>query len=253
MDMENENGKLQGSDIDVKLSNPFFKWLDNFWYHHKWKVIIIAFFAIVIVVGVVQMINKEECDVEVTVATHTIYYTENVDALEKALVGIMPSDINGDGKKKVQLNLYKIYSESELKDANEAETDEDENPIIYADPTYNKEQISQFNSYIMTGQCTVMIVSEYVYDDLVGRREDDILLKPMSEIFGEELPRGVTADGYGIKLSECGAYSLDAFRTLPNDSIICIMRPFVMSGNANSEKYEKTIEYFKSIVEFGME
>ena len=82
MDMENGNEKLHGSDIDVKLSNPFFKWLDNFWYHHKWKVIIIAFFAIVIAVGVVQMVNKEECDVEVTVATHTVYYTENVNALE---------------------------------------------------------------------------------------------------------------------------------------------------------------------------
>ena len=253
MDMENGNEKLQGSDIDVKLSNPFFKWLDNFWYHHKWKVIIIAFFAIVIAVGVVQMVNKEECDVEVTVATHTVYYTENVNALENALVGIMPSDINGDGKKMVQLNLYKIYSEAELKDANEAETDEDGNPVIYADPIYNKEQISQFNSYIMTGQCTVMIVSEYVYQDLVGRRADDILLKPMGEIFGDELPVGTTADGYGIRLSKCGAYSLDAFRTLPSDSIICIMRPFVMSGNVNSEKYEKTLEYFKSIVEFGME
>ena len=199
------------------------------------------------------MVNKEKYDVEVTVATHTVYYTENVNALENALVGLMPSDMNGDGKKNVQLNLYKIYSEAELKAANEAETDEDENPIIYADPTYNKEQISQFNSYVMTGQCTVMIISEYVYNDLVGRREDDILLKPMSEIFGEDLPEGVTSDGYGVKLSKCGVYSLDAFRALPKDSIICIMHPFAMSANADSEKYEKALEYFKNIVEFGEE
>ena len=250
--MENGQEKLQGSDVNVTLSNPFIKWLDNFWYHHKWKVIIITFFAIVAIVGAVQMLSKEKYDVEVTVATHTVYYTENVDSLERALAGLMPSDMNGDGKKKVQLNLYKIYSESELKAANEAETDDQGNPVIFADPTYNKEQINQFNSYIMTGQCTVMIVSEYVYGDLVSRRED-ILLKPMSEIFGDELPSGTTADGYGIKLSECGAYSLDAFRSLPRDSIICIMRPFVMSGNSNSEKYEKTIGYFKSIVEFGKE
>ena len=247
------NAKLQGSDVNVTLSNPFLKWLDNFWYHHKWKVIIIAFFAIVIIIGVVQMLNKEKYDVEVTVATHTVYYTENVDALESALKSLMPSDMNGDGKKSIQLNLYKIYSEAEMNAANSAETDAEDNPIIYADPTYNKEQINQFNSYILTGQCTVMIVSEYVYQDLVGRRTDDILLKPMSEIFGNDLPNGTTPDGYGVKLSECGAYSLDAFGALPRDSIICIMRPFVMSGNSNSEKYEKAVEYFKSIVEFSME
>ena len=245
--------KLQGSDVNVTLSNPFLKWLDNFWYHHKWKVIIIAFFAIVIIVGIVQMVNKEKYDVEVTVATHTVYYTENVDALERALTALMPSDMNGDGKKSVQLNLYKIYSESELSEANSAETDSEGNPVIYADPTYNKEQISQFNSYIMTGQCTVMIVSEYVYNDLVSRRADDILLKPMSEVFGDNLPEGTTKDGYGVKLSECGAYMLDGFGTLPRDSIICIMRPFVMKGGANSDQYEKALEYFKSIVEFGVE
>ena len=95
--MENGQEKLQGSDVNVTLSNPFLKWLDNFWYHHKWKVIIITFFAIVVIVGVVQMVNKEKYDVNVTVATHTTYYTENVDAIERALVSLMQTDMNGDG------------------------------------------------------------------------------------------------------------------------------------------------------------
>ena len=251
--MENEKEKIDGSNVSVKLSNPFFKWLDNFWYHHKWKVIIITFFAIVIIVGVVQMVSKEDYDVEVTVATHTVYYTENVDSLEGALISLMPTDINGDGKKNVQLNLYKIYSEAEMNAANEAETDASGNPAIYADPNYNKEQISQFNSYIMTGECTVMILSEYVYNDLVSRRSDEILLKPVSEIFGDDLPAGVTADGYGIKLSKCGVWKLDAFRTLPADSIICMMRPFVFGEGSDSDRYDKALEYFKNIVEFGAE
>ncbi len=250
--MNNEQEKLQGSDVKVELSNPFFKWLDNFWYHHKWKVIIIAFFVIVVTVGIIQMVKKEDYDIEVTVATHTIYYAENVNALESALVGLMPEDINGDGKKNVQLSTYKIYSEEELKAANEAETDEEENPIIYADESYNKEQINQFNSYIMTGECTVMILSEYVYSDLVSRRAEDILLKPMSEIYGDDLPAGTTKDGYGVSLSKTGAYEyLDGVRWIPDDAVICIMRPFVFGKGADEEKYQKAIDYFKSIVEFG--
>ncbi len=250
--MAEDRKKLEGTDIKLTSSNKILTWLDNFWYHHKWKLIIGLFFAIVIVVGVVQMVNKKDPDVDVTIATHTIYYSENVDAIERTLVSLLPSDLNGDGKKTVNTNLYKIYSEDEMKAANEAETDADGYPVIYADPTHNKEQMQQYNSYIMTGQCSVMIISEYLYNDLVSRRTDEILLIPVSEIFGENIPEGTTKDGYGIKLTETGAYKyLDGLRSLPRDSIVCLMRPFVIGGNNASAKYERGVEYFKSIVEFG--
>ncbi len=250
--MAEDQKKLDGAEIKLTSSNKFLSWLDNFWYHHKWKVIIITFFAIVIGVGVFQMVNKEDPDVEVTVATHTIFYKEPVAELERTLHSLLPADINGDGKKNVQLNLYKIYSEAEMKEANEAETDSDENPVIYADEAHNKEQIQQYNSYLMTGQGSILILSEYLYNDLVGRRDEDILLTPMSEIFGENMPEGVTADGYGIKLSKTGAaQNLKGFEFLPDDSVICIMRPFVISGDKGAEKHQRAVEYFKSIAEFG--
>lgn len=244
--------KIQGTDIKLTSSNKFLNKLDNFWFYHKWKVIIGIFFAVVLTVGIVQMVKKDDPDIDVTVATHMIFYSENVDGLEKTLTSLMPSDMNGDGKKTVQLNLYKIYSEDEMKAANEAETDVSGYPVIYADEAYNKEQMQQYNSYMMTGQCSVMILSEYLYGELVSRREEDILLVPMSEIFGKDLPSGTKSDGYGIKLTEIGAYkNLDGLRFLPDDSVICIMRPFVISGNNGSEKYQRAVEYFKTIVEFG--
>ena len=250
--MADNQEKLQGTDINLTSSNKFLTWLSNFWYYNKWKVIVITFFALVVVVGVVQMATKTNPDVEVTVATHTVYYQEHVDALEQTLNALLPTDINGDGKKSIQLYRYKIYSEAELKAANEAETDAAGKPVIYADESYNKSEIEQYNSYIMTGQCSVMIISEYLYNELTSRKSDEVLLKPMSEIFGDNLPEGVTADGYGIKLKSTGAYkNLDAFRTLPDDSVICIMRPFVMGGDRGGEKHEAAVEYFKAIVEFG--
>jgi len=250
--MADNQEKLQSADIHLTSSNKFLTWLSNFWYYHKWKVIVIAFFATVVIVGVAHMANKEDPDIELTVATHTVYYQEHVDALEAAVKSLAPIDLNGDGKRTAQLNLYKIYSEAELKAANEKETDAEGNPVIYADEAYNKSQIEQYNSYIMTGQCTVMIISEYLYQDLAGRRSEDVLLKPMSEIFGDDLPEGVTADGYGIKLTATGAYkNLDAFRFLPDDTVICIMRPFVMSGERGEEKHEAAVEFLKALVEFG--
>ena len=253
MDQNNRNfDKLNGSDIVISKKSKAFEWLDNFWYHHKWKVIIIAFFAIFLVVGIVQMANKTEADITVTVATHTIYYQENVNAMERDLVSLMPSDRNGDGQRIINLKTYKIYSESELKAANEAETDAYGNPVIYADEAYNKEQIQQFNSFIGTGECSVVILSEYMYRDIVARRTDVSLLIPMNDIYGEDIPAGVMDDGYGIRLKETAAYSYFAsLGTIPDDAVICVMRPFVFGNKGSEQKNQFAIEYFKSIVEFG--
>jgi len=246
------NEKLGGGEIDLRAGSGLLRWLDNFWYHHKWKVIIITFFAIFFIVGIVQMAGKTESDISVTVATHTIYYKENVDALERDLESLMPRDRNGDGKKDANLRTFKIYSEDEMKAANEAETDEDGNPVIYADEAFNKEQIKQFNSYLGLGECTVMILSEYMYDDVVARRANDGLLVPMSEIFGDNLPEGIMADGYGVRLADTGAYAhFDSFKTVPDDAVICILRPFVFNSGDGGDKYQFAVDYFKNIVSFG--
>lgn len=248
----NDREKLQGSDIEITPTSPFLKKLSDFWYYNKWKVIIITLFAIVIIVGIVQMATKEKYDLKVTVATHTIYYRENLTGLEASLVSLMPDDVNGDGKKNLQLSYYKIYSEAEMKEANEAETDEYGHPVIYADEAYNKSQMQEFNSYLMTGECTVMILSEYLYNDLIGRREEDILIKPLGEIFGDELPKGAMSDGYGVRLSETYAYEfLEGFHFLPEDTVICIMRPYAWGASSDKEAYAAALEYFKSIVTFG--
>ena len=113
-----DSEKLRGKDVSLAQSSKAFAWLDNFWYHHKWKVIIIGFFAIFLVVGIVQMANKTEADATVTVATHTIYDKNNVAALERDLASLMPRDRNEDGNKLLNLKTFKIYSESEMKEAN---------------------------------------------------------------------------------------------------------------------------------------
>ena len=106
----------------------------------------------------------------------------------------------------------------------------------------------------MTGECTIMILSEYLYNDLVNRRADDILLKPMNEIFGEDLPEGVTEDGYGVYLYKTGVYKhLKAFKWIPDDAVICIMRPMAFRKGYNEEKYDKAVNFFRSIIEFQFE
>jgi len=242
-----DSEKLKAQSVSLSQNSKTFAWLDNFWYHHKWKVIIIGFFAIFIIVGILQMAGKTDADVNVTVATHTIYYKENVAALERDLESLMPRDRNGDGKKDVNFKTFKIYSESEMKEANEAETDEYGNPVIYADEAYNKEQIKQFNSLVGMGECSVMILSEYMYNDMLSRREDVPLLLTAGEIFGDNIPE--SALSHGIKLCDTGAYGyFESFAAIPDDAVLCIMRPFVVGNNADANEF--AIEYFKNIVYF---
>ena len=245
--MADDREKINGEDVKIKISNPFLTKLENFWFHHKWKVIISAFFLVVIGVGAFQMFTKEKYDTQVSVATHVIYNKEDLEAFNKTLESFMPSDVNSDGKKNLAVYRYRIYSEDEIADANKG-FDENGHPIIVAEETYIKEQISELNNTISSGQCTLMFVSAYEYQVLVDKRPSDVLLLPMSELFGEDLPEGVTENGYGVKLRDISAYGLEGFNWLPEDTVICILRKF---PTVSEERYEADKEMFKNIVEFG--
>ena len=42
-----DESKLEAAEIKLNSSNKTLGWLENFWYYHKWKVIVILFFTIV--------------------------------------------------------------------------------------------------------------------------------------------------------------------------------------------------------------
>ena len=118
-----DESKLDGAEIRLAPNSPFFAKLDNFWYYHKWKVIIIAFFAIVIIVGVVQMVGKTDADASVVIAVpETVTPLQSRD-ISTALGQLLPNDANGDGKKDLDVLAYPIYSEEELDKANHTETE----------------------------------------------------------------------------------------------------------------------------------
>ena len=72
-----ENKNTYGAD--VKMKSPMLEKLENFWYYHKWKVIIILFFSIVFAVGIMQMVNKEDPDASVVIAAPMDFYAEYID------------------------------------------------------------------------------------------------------------------------------------------------------------------------------
>ena len=43
----------------------------------------------------------------------------------------------------------------------------------------------------------------------------------------------------------------EELQVLPADTVICLMRPYIWGASSDDAKYEKTVEFFKNIVDFG--
>lgn len=245
-----DESKLDATEIKLTSSSPVASKLSNFWYYHKWKVIIIGFFVIVLVVGIIQMVTKEESDNSVIVAVPAALEHEQVEAIDKLLTSFLPKDTDGDGNKALDIYNYAIYSEDEMNAANTSETDEEGNYIPAVAPYYNTQQFKDYSNYLQTGECSVMIISEDLYSKL--RSNDRVL--PLSELFGDSLPKGALSDGYGVSLADTYLYEYyPEIQVLPEGTVVCLLRSYFMGASADEENYASSRELFKNLVTFGDE
>lgn len=252
MKQNNDNrtdGKLDATDVSIADKSPFFKWLDNFWYHYKWTFLIVVFFAVVVIICVVQMIGKTEPDNTLVLAGPIQLTNEQVAAINTDLTSLLDEDKNGDGQKVVNLLTFSVYSEDELNQANTSETDENGKFVTNVSSSYNSSVFNEYTEYTGSGDCSVYLVSEFLYDNLKG---DGNRLRPLSELFGDELPAGALSDGYGIRLGDTDLYKFfDSLKCLPEDTVICLMRPFALWGeSSNDDSYSASVEHFKNIANF---
>lgn len=80
---------------------PRSRW-ENFWFHHKLKFWLILFVAVVAVVGITQLINRDKPDYYVLLITESAYTNPEREALA-ALLQQYGTDVDGDGKVEVQV------------------------------------------------------------------------------------------------------------------------------------------------------
>lgn len=246
-DRDHDESKLQAAEITLTSENKVLSWLSNFWYYHKWKVIVIAFFAIIFAVGIIQMINKEDSDDILVIAAPIDISAEDNGKIDSILTSLMPKNSDGSPKE-LNIYTYPIYSEDEMKEANESETDEEGNFIPKVLRSFNTSKIQEYDQFLQTGECSVLFVSEYLYSRLVANNR----LRPVKDTFGEKLPAGVTKDGFGIRLGDTYLYEyFTDLQLLPEDTIVCISRQYIHGASSDDERYAASVEFFKNIVTFG--
>ena len=245
-----DESKLEAAEIKLTSSSPMASKLSNFWYYHKWKVIIGAFILVLVVVCIIQFATKEDADAAVVIAVPEILEAEQVEAIDRVLTSFLSSDVNGDGKKYIDVYNYSVYTEEEMEMANTSETDADGSYVTKVARQYATDQAKQYTSFLQTGSSSVVIVSE----DLYAKLKSSETVRTLNSVFGEDLPKGAMEDGYGVRLGDTYLYEyFPELQVLPADSIVCLLKPYLVGESSKEKFYKEYQQLFVNIVTFGAE
>ncbi len=207
------------------------KW-SNFWYHHKWKVIIISAFAFLIGVALAQLIQQSHPDVRILYAGPD-YISPNMNQRFCDVVEGLMDDYDGNGKKYAQLNDLVFMTEGQL-DAFEAELEEaGEKGTI--DRFANAQTSERFIYEIFGSEASLCFLARDQYE--MVKKSDGFL--PLDQVFGEEIPEGAI-DNCGVLLRDTKLYKFyDAVRIFPEDTVVALRRLSTMSAITGRSKAEK--------------
>jgi hypothetical protein len=223
------NGK--NSQGDILVQSPILKWLDNFWYHYKWHTVAVLFITFVLVVCITQCARKEKHDVVVMYAGPYLYSGEEMLTVKEELNKAVPGDFNGDGKKNAGLVTYQVMTDEQLLAYKEQAGS--------VDTSYFTAQTSNCNNYLLTGECGILLIDRSLFEQL----RDAERLRNLSEVF-PALPSSAI-DEYGIDFSATSlSENSEQLSKLPKDTVLCLLRPYVVGDISKSEIYSQIVNTF---------
>ena len=217
-----------------------FKWLDNYWYHYKWVTVFTLFIALVVIIGVVQMANREDPDIRIVYCGPSVIDGEQKEKIESAFAQIMQKDYNEDGKKSVRLTCLTILSEEQLeRKIAEAAADDD---TIYYDPNSRKEVLQQLNSLLGSGETIICMLDDYVYASLAEQNA----FASLEGILGAAPEYAI--DEYSVRLYDLPfAKYFDCFGAIDDSARFCIRNMAASALIGNRKTTEKEYEWHKEL------
>ena len=220
--------------------------LENFWYHHKWKTIVIAFFAMVVLIGVVQIATRTEYDAQILYAGPSVNLLDsNADTRIAAAFGSLTDrDLDGDGEIHILINSKTVLSDEQLKEKQEAAQEEHDH-VAY-DPTLRQSTLTEIRTILLTGQVSICLLDPYVYQ-MYPASENFV---PLSDLFSET-PEGAV-DDYAVRLKDTDFGKQIAFSSLPGDTLICLHRQ-VGSKKKAVESFEYSKELFCLAINYSVD
>ena len=227
-------------ESNIKIENKAVRWLKNYWYYYKWRVIVAVFAIIVLAVCVGQACSNSGTDVKIIYAGTYPSSGGLVPGMQDALSSVIPDEYVKDTKK-ASLVMFNIYSDEQMA----ALKNEDG---ITIDANNNRQELGKFKDTVVSSNAYLCIVDPTLYELL-----DELgIVLPLSEALGYVPENAI--DGKAIRLSdtEFGQY-FEGFKSLP-ETYICVRLPGAIQSatgkGKNSYEFEVAKAMLKSIVEY---
>ena len=236
--------KLAGEGIAIR--HPIFLWFENLWYHHKWTIIIVAFFLFVAIVCFAQCATTPHKDIYITFGGSYTMTGEEHQAVERVFDELSKNTFS-ENIPAVGVVSYPFYTEEELRTLfTDPETGDFDGAAFNMAKGQNANRLEELSSYMMTGECSIWLVNTSVYE---AQHMNEKLAVPLAETFGTT-PIGAY-DEYAIRLGDTAIYQYyEALQVLPADTLIVFTRSYFMGASSNEKTYEQFKALYRAIVEF---
>lgn len=243
--------KALGGDTPTEGDTAVVKgnFLENFWYHHKWKTIIITASLFLLLICTLQMCTQNSYDVYLMYAGPGYLTVNETRTAQDAIKQIMP-DYNEDGTRGVMLSVYNYLNPDEIDERKAAV--EAEGLEFAFDYTQNTSALERFEMEVVAGESVIYLLTPELYESVKAAGG----LVELAEIF-DELPN-TAIDEYGIRFADTDfAKAVSVFSYLPEDTVLCIRQTSTMSFFKGQKRAEEKqawhTDLFRQILAFELE
>ena len=237
---EEQNGKLAGGE----MRSPALAKLDNFWYHYKWRFIVIVVSVVVLIVCLAQCAKNgkgdDGCYVYAGGYVLSAEERRNMDTVLKTFA----EDVNEDGKIVLGMMNFPIFTSEEI-----AGYDKNDQAHV-AQMSYDNREA--FDQEILAGEATLCFLSPALFADVA--KAGGFL--SVAE-YAAALPAGAETVcysdvAYGVLLSSLPIATYPGFSSLPADTVVCLRTATSMNalfgGEAAKLLYEANLAMAKRML-----
>jgi len=215
---------METTGTELSFGKKAIKWLDNFWYHYKWPVIIGVFFIAVFAICTAQMVTRESYDMYVRYVGNAVITETQYKDMEGSLENL-GGDVNGDGEKAANFAQVPYISP------------EEENPY--------KNDINAGARETMTGMIVqpyyIYIMDKGAYETFKGEN----IYTPLSQIFEGDVS-DIAFDDCAVYFKETAFYKNSPGMEWVKDDTVIVLKIAPYESIITSSKREAELRSFES-------
>lgn len=255
---ERERPEEYGSD--VKMSTPFLKKLDNYWYHYKWHTIAALIGIFIVLICCLQLCSRQSFDLHIIYAGHhTVDRGQSDDGSLPEYNTILSSlnrlgeDYDGDGQVSTSFATHLVMSEAKRQEIEKETGNFVSESLIASDRRSLYDRLGYSEYYLC-------LMSAEVWDECMAHFDtmldaEGVFFVPLAQF----LPEGKDVKYHGkwgsaIYLSSLPVYDLPGICELPEDTVIALRFKSdfttTIDKDTSNEYYRRSVEALKRLLAY---